>query len=136
MRQRTGAFVLLALSLCVASALGQQGSTATQTVDPGIRHLLERYSAAFESLDSAAVKKVQPSIDADTLTKAFKQMRSLEVSIADVKVLSSDASAIRVSCRVTQTLVPRAGAKQTIAVTRVLRLRRLDGGLVIDAFER
>jgi hypothetical protein len=135
MRHGIGAFVLLALSLSLSSASGQS-SQSHHTVDSAIRQVLEQYSAAFQNLDPVAVKKVQPSIDSDTLREAFKQMRSLEVSISDVKVLSSDAAAIRVSCRVTQTLVPRAGVKQTIAVTRVLRLRRLDGALVIDAFER
>jgi hypothetical protein len=42
----------------------------------------------------------------------------------------------RVSCRVTQTLTPKAGSKQTIAVTRVIRLHEQDDVWVIDAFER
>jgi hypothetical protein len=42
----------------------------------------------------------------------------------------------RVSCRVKQTLTPKAGSKQTTAVTRVLRLRRDADSRVIDGFER
>jgi hypothetical protein len=41
-----------------------------------------------------------------------------------------------VSCRVTQTLTPKAGGKQTSAVTRVLRLRRQEAVWLIDGFER
>jgi hypothetical protein len=43
---------------------------------------------------------------------------------------------LRVSCKVTQVLIPKAGAKQTTAVTRVLRLRKQETVWVIDGFER
>ena len=82
------------------------------------------------------MKRVQPSIPADTLAKAFKDMRELKVAIGEVRVLSSDASMARVSCRVTQTLTPKVGSKQTSTVTRVMRLRRSADGWVIDGFER
>ena len=104
--------------------------------EPGIRDLLQRYSAALESLDAGAVKKVQPSLPADNLAKAFKDMRELKVAIDAVRVLSTDGATARVSCRVTQTLTPKAGSKQTSAVTRVMRLRRETDSWVIDAFER
>lgn len=98
--------------------------------------LLQQYSAALESLDAEAVKKLQPSMDLDSLKKAFREMRELAVTIDNIKVLSIDATLARVSCRVSQTLIPKAGSKQTTAVTRVLRLRRGQSGWVIDAFER
>ena len=104
--------------------------------EPGIRDLLQRYSAALESLDADAVKKVQPSLPAENLAKAFKDMRELKVAIGDVRVLSTGGATARVSCRVTQTLTPKAGSKQTTAVTRVMRLRREADSWVIDAFER
>ena len=91
---------------------------------------------AFESLNAAAVKKVQPSIDIENLKAAFKQMRALQVSIDDIRILSTEGPATRISCRVMQTLTPKAGSKQTMAVTRVIRLHRQDGLWVIDAFER
>lgn len=105
-------------------------------VEPGIRDMLQRYSAALESLDANAVKRVQPSIPADNLAKAFKDMRELKVTIEEVRVLSAAGGAARVSCRVKQTLTPKAGSKQTTAVTRVMRLRREADSWVIDAFER
>src|SRR5207244_13417721 len=104
--------------------------------DAGVRAMLQRYSAPLESLDAAAVKKVQPSIPADNLAKAFKDMRELKVKIDDVRVLSLDGSTARVSCKVTQTLTPKVGSRQTTAVTRVMRLRRAIDEWVLDSFER
>jgi hypothetical protein len=72
----------------------------------------------------------------ENLAKAFKDMRELKVAIDEVRVLSVDGAAARVSCRVTQTLTPKVGSKRTTAVTRVLRLRRTADLWVIDAFER
>jgi hypothetical protein len=63
-------------------------------------------------------------------------MRELKVMIDAVRVLSSDGGIVRVSCRVTQTLTPRAGSRQTTAVTRVMRLKQDAGAWVIDGFER
>ena len=108
-----------------------------RTVEAGIRDLFQQYSAGFESLDALAIKKVQPSIDAENLKSAFKEMRALEVTIDELRVLSADGAVTRVSCRVTQTLTPKAGSKRTVAVTRVIRLRKLQSGVwIIDAFER
>lgn len=106
------------------------------SIEASIREVLHQYSTALASLDADAVKKVQPSIDADGLRRAFRDMKTLEVVIDSVKVLSSDASVARVSCRVVQTLTPKAGARRATDVTRVVRLRRLDRGWVIDSFER
>jgi hypothetical protein len=105
-------------------------------LDAGVRDALQQYAAALESLDADAVKKVQPSIDVEGLKRAFREMRSLEVDIDNVKLLSSDPSSARVSCRVEQKLTPKAGSRQTTSVTRVLRLRRMDAGWIIQGFER
>lgn len=126
----------LGLMAAVGVAVTVWAQTPERDVEAAVADALERYSSALESLDAASVKKVQPSIDLESLKKAFRAMRSLEVTIADLKVLSTDAAIVRVSCRVTQTLIPKAGSKQTTAVTRVVRLRRQDAAFVIDAFER
>jgi hypothetical protein len=138
-------WALLALA-CAASvtvgagaphaASGPPQHAADRSADTGVRELLQQYSTALESLDAEAVKKVQPAIDLGSLKKAFDEMRALDVDIEDVKVLSGDARVARVSCRVTQTLTPKAGSKRTTTVTRVIRMRRADEGWVIDAFER
>ena len=125
--------VWVAVGVFLAAALRAQGS---DKVEAEARELLQQYSAALESLDADAVKKVQPSIDVDSLKKAFKEMRELDVTIDTIKVLSVDAALARVSCRVSQTLTPKAGSKRTTAVTRVLRLKRVQTAWIIDAFER
>ena len=116
------------------------GGLAAQAPSPAaeadLRDTLQRYSTALESLDVNAVRKVQPSIPAESLAKAFRDMRELDVTIDMVRVLSLDATNARVSCRVTQTLTPRAGAKQTTTVTRVMRLKRGAESWIIDGFER
>jgi hypothetical protein len=136
----------LALMLTIIVCLGGRHMASAQapaptpnppaTADGALRDTLQRYSAALERLDPEAVRKVQPGIPVSTLTKAFKDMRELKVMIDAVRVLSMDAATARVSCRVTQTLTPKAGAKQTTTVTRVMRLRRDADLWVIDAFER
>ena len=130
-----GAVLPATLLLLVWSSTGFADQAADRT-ELIVREVLQQYSTALQSLDAEAVKKVQPSIDVETLRRAFKEMKTLDVAIDAVKVLSSETSTARVSCRVSQTLTPRAGAKRSTAVTRVLRLRRLDSGWVIDSFER
>ena len=110
--------------------------TPSPAAEASVRETLQKYSDALESLDADAVKKVQPSIPTENLTKAFKDMRELKVDIDTVRVLSMDGATARVSCRVTQTLTPRVGSKRTTAVTRVMRLRRDADSWVIDGFER
>jgi hypothetical protein len=105
-------------------------------VENGVGDALQRYAAALRSLDASAVKKVQPSIDVDTLKRAFREMRTLEVSIDEVTILSADGAGARVSCRVTQTVTPRGGRKQSVIVVRVIRLRPERDAWVIESFER
>ena len=100
------------------------------------RSVLQQYSTALASLDADAVKKVQPSIDLDGLRRAFREMKTLEVVIDDVKLLSTDASITRISCRVVQTLTPKAGARRATEVTRVVGRRRGDPSRVRDGVER
>jgi hypothetical protein len=111
-------------------------SFAQDAVEADARQLLQQYSAALESLDAEAVKKLQPSMDVENLKRAFREMRKLDVTIDNVKLLTVDPAMVRVSCRVSQTLTPKAGSRQTTSVTRVLRLRREQSSWVIDAFER
>jgi hypothetical protein len=128
-------FCVYALMLCGAAAPAT-AQTAVPAAEAGVRDALQRYSMALESLDADAVKKVQPSIPTDSLAKAFRDMRELKVVIDSVKVLSATGGTVRVSCRVTQTLTPRAGSRQTTAVTRVMRLKQEAGAWIIDGFER
>jgi hypothetical protein len=134
------AVALLSQSLALRGADFPRIATQTQAPPPAaeasVRDALQKYSEALESLDANAVKKVQPSIPVDNLAKTFKNMRELKVDIDAVRVLSIDGATARVSCRVTQTLTPKAGSRKTTAVTRVMRLRREANSWVIDGFER
>ena len=134
------ALALLSQQLALRGAGFPISVLVLQTTAPageaGVRETLQKYSAALESLDANAVKKVQPSIPTENLTKAFRDMRELKVDIDAVRILSIDGTTARVSCRVTQTLTPKVGSKKTTAVTRVMRLRREADSWVIDGFER
>jgi hypothetical protein len=135
----TLAAIAMSQQLAVRGAAFPRLSLAQATpsnAEAGVRETLQKYSAALESLDPQAVKRVQPSIPIDNLAKAFKDMRELKVEIDEIRVLSTEGSTARVSCRVKQTLTPKAGSKQTTAVTRVMRLRRDANAWVIDGFER
>lgn len=105
-------------------------------MENAVREALQQYSAALETLDAEQVKKIHPSVDSEGLRRAFREMRELKVTIDTIKVLSTDGTTARVSCRVTQTLTPRAGTKQNNTVTRVMRLRRQETSWLIDGFER
>jgi hypothetical protein len=105
-------------------------------VDIGVRDVLKRYADALESLDARAVKKIHPSVSEESLARAFREMRALKVVIDQIRVLSSDAALVRVSCAVTQTLTPKAGSEQKTSITRVVRLRRDADTWVVDNFER
>lgn len=104
--------------------------------DAPIKDALQQYATALESLDAEQVKKVQPTVDVEGLRRAFREMRELKVAIDSVKVLSIDGAVARVSCRVLQTLTPKAGTRQTSTVTRVFRLRKQEAVWLIDGFER
>jgi hypothetical protein len=105
-------------------------------LDAAVRDALQQYSAALETLDADQVKKIHPSVDGEGLKRAFREMRELKVTIDTIKVLSTDATTARVSCRVVQTFTPRAGSKQNSTVTRVMRLRRQEAAWLVDGFER
>jgi hypothetical protein len=134
--RRARAVAALALFVWSNGALDLAQQPADRSVETSVRDVLQRYAAAMASLDAEAVRKFQPSVDVESLKRAFREMRALDVAIDDVRVLSSDRTVVRVSCLVKQTLIPKAGSKQATSVTRVMRLRTADGSWVIDSFER
>ena len=147
-RAGTGPLLAICVWLCLQMSSGILASqqapaqppavpTSPQTpMDAAVLKALQQYSAALESLNADQVKKIHPSVDSESLKRAFKEARELKVTIDSIKVLSSDGTTARVSCRVTQVFTPRAGTKQNSTVTRVMRLRRQDTAWVIDGFER
>jgi hypothetical protein len=131
-----------ALSLFGATGVSESQTPAPQPapqqaqLEAAVKEALRQYSAAFEARDVDQVKKIQPSADIEGLRQAFSEMRELKVTIDNVKVLSTEGPVARVSCRISQTFVPKAGRKETIAVTRVMRLRRQEAVWLIEGFER
>jgi hypothetical protein len=109
----------------------------TQTaVEAPIKDALQQYATALMSLDAEQVKKIHPTVDVEGLRRAFREMRELKVEIDGARVLSIDGAIARVSCRVLQTLTPKAGTRQASTVTRVFRLRKQEAVWLIDGFER
>ncbi len=131
-----GCLRLSLIAILLATAATPFAQQTTSRLEMEARDVLQRYSTALAGLDADGVKRVQPSIDVESLRKAFREMKTLDVSIDTIKVLSSDAATARVGCRVTQTLTPKAGTKRSTSVNRVMRLRLVDTGWVIDSFER
>src|SRR5437762_11100285 len=124
---------MMVLASAVATGTAQAQASAAETA---IRQMLQRYASALGSLDASAVKKVQPSIQVESLAKTFKDMRDLKVVIDEVRVASIDGTVARVSCRVQQTFTPKVGTRAKTTVNRVIRLRRDADSWVIDGFER
>ncbi len=115
------------------------GGTPAQSpqLEAAVTAALQQYAAAYESMDAENVKKIWPTVDADSLKRAFGDMRSLKVSIDTVRILEVAGATARVSFRVTQEVTFKAGAKpKPITVIRVARLRRQEAVWVIDGFER
>ena len=106
-----------------------------QDAETAVRDSLQRYAAALESLDASAVKKIQPSIAADTLAKAFRDMRELKVVIDAVRVISLDDAAARVSCKVRDAHAQSRIHPNNRGHPRGAHAREA-AGWVIDAFER
>src|SRR5919197_1500353 len=95
-----GAGPMLVLAMLRRTAAPQPPSMqapADRAPDAAARDVLQRYSTALAALDADAVKRVQPSVDIDTLKRAFREMRTLEVTIDRVRVLSNDGGVMRVS---------------------------------------
>lgn len=114
---------------------GQPG-VAQSAFDAPIKDALQQYATAYESLDAEQVKKIWPAVDVEKLRRAFGDMRELKLGIDSVRVLSTDGATARVSARVMQTMVPKAGVKEASTVTRVFRLRKQEAVWLIEGFER
>src|SRR5687767_13971797 len=67
--------VLLTCAMAIVGSETGWAQAQPEAAEAAVRDTLEKYSAALESLDVNAVKKVQPSIPADNLARAFRDMR-------------------------------------------------------------
>jgi serine/threonine protein kinase len=102
-----------------------------------IRDTLRRYSQAYQSLDSAAVGRVVPSLTPDqlrNLERDFANYRSYTVEIRDERVAVNGATAT-VSCQVVRSFETRNGVKGTNTVNTVFHLRPSGSGWLIERLE-
>ena len=94
--------------------------------EQGIRQALREYEAAYESLDAAAVLRVQPSFtskQAEQLAKAFSGYRSYNLTIEEIQI-SLQGQKATVSTRVTRGLTPKVGRAQTVTAATVFLLEK------------
>ena len=62
-----------------------------------MRSVLAAYAAAYVRLDAAAVQRIQPSVNADALSRSFASMKSYSLELRNVFVAVTGNTA-RVTC--------------------------------------
>ena len=84
-------------------------SVALRAADvASVRETLSRYGAAYSRLDASAARAVWPSVDVRALGRAFSELRSQRVTLADCDI-AVDGARAKAACRGAATYVPRAG---------------------------
>jgi hypothetical protein len=107
----------------------------TPVEDPtaGVRAALERYRAAYQALDAAAVKSAWPGLDAAAqrqVARAFEGYHSIAMSISDCRY-EVDGDRATARCRVTQTIDVKVGRDLESTQDVVFGLRRAGAGWTI-----
>jgi hypothetical protein len=111
--------------------------------DPGdadlsaIRETLRRYTQAYQSLDSAAVGAIMPSLTPDqlrSLARDFANYRSYLVEIRDERIAVDGLSAM-VTCQVVRSFVTKNGVAGSNTVESIFHLRRTGPGWTIMRLE-
>ncbi|HEY2431040.1 MAG TPA: hypothetical protein VGI12_00100 [Vicinamibacterales bacterium] len=77
----------------------------TQTV---VRRVLDRYAAAYSSLDAEAAARVWPRVDRAALASAFDALESQQITLGDCRVDVSGELA-RATCAGSASWVPKVG---------------------------
>ena len=73
-----------------------------------VRGVLDRYAAAYTSLDAAAARQVWPGVDEAMLARAFDGLASQRVSLGDCRIDVTGETA-RASCAGASTWAPKVG---------------------------
>lgn len=73
-----------------------------------MRSVLERYAAAYSSLDVDAAQRVWPGVNRGALTRAFDSLASQQVSLGECRIQVDGANAAA-RCAVTTTWAPKVG---------------------------
>lgn len=76
-----------------------------------IQGVLERYRAAFNTLQASAVEDFWPGVDSKTLGRAFDRLDSqwFEFEPCEIRITGNRAVA---TCRGTATFVPKVGSRK------------------------
>jgi hypothetical protein len=102
-----------------------------------IRDTLRRYTEAYQSLRSEAVRQVMPSLTQEQLRgleRDLSNYRSYTVEIRNERI-ALDGTAATVACEVVRSFETKNGISQTHAVESVFHLRRSAGVWIIERLE-
>jgi hypothetical protein len=77
--------------------------------EPLVRGALNRYAAAYNTLDAAAAQRVWPGVNRAALTRAFEGLSAQSLSLGDCRVDVTGRTA-RATCAGTASWTPRVGA--------------------------
>jgi serine/threonine protein kinase len=101
--------------------------------DVAVHGVLDAYRQAYESLDAAAVRRVQPTLtdsQVSELRRAFEQYNAYAITITDIKLnLAGDKATV--TSRVARRLDPKAGRSQSDTRATVFHLEKRGGAWVI-----
>jgi serine/threonine protein kinase len=85
---------------------------------------LREYAAAQESLSVDAVRRVYPTINAETLARSFRALSSQHVEIVGGAQITIDGTNAIVRCQVRLAFTPKVGQGRTETQTAVFRLQK------------
>jgi hypothetical protein len=102
--------------------------------DAAIRQTLQRYQAAYEGLNPAGAKALNPGLDVRKLTDTFKQYTSLKYDIQIGRVeINRDGQSASVAATVTSMPMVKTGPPPTTRSNAVFRMRKTgDAWLIQD----
>jgi hypothetical protein len=101
-----------------------------------VREALRRYEQAYESLDVAAVQRVQPLSPEQvrTLEKSFPEYRSFTVDFENLQI-AVDGTRATATTNVRRSFTPRVGRGATTNVRTVFHLEQARDAWVITRVE-
>jgi len=96
-----------------------------------IRAVLQAYADAYSQLNTAAVKRVYPSVNEGGLKTSFGNLKSQQVAIVNEQFVNLTDSQATVTCTWQVAYVGSAGGQQRSSPKITIRLQKTNGGWVI-----
>lgn len=103
-----------------------------------VQDALNRYKAAFEGRDIAAVRAIWPALggsQAQAIENGFKNSKSIRMTLAMVGEPQIQGNSATVTCSRKQVIQTRSGPPLTPEHTVTFRLRKAGDGWVIDSIQ-